>query len=889
MMQRKGKMVEISAEQAAQLEQYQKLIKGADDVNTSFTLLDSKVTSSTDLIKNLTNALAGSFTNTGLETFSNELDKLSSDRAKLLGITKGQSDSVKESLASSYGMLSEYGIKFGEIADAQNLFVKEFNTNSKFSDEQTKTLLLTSQATGIETEKLVHNFREAGMGIEQMNNTMQTTMDYARSIGVASSAVLQKVTENIGKLNLFNFSEGEKGLAKMAAQSAVLGIDMSKSFQLSENLLDPQKAIDLSASLQRLGVTSSQLLDPLRAMDLAQNDPAELQNQMVELSKQFVKTKEDGSFEILPGAKRQLREVAQALGMNADELASMGIKSAEAAKKLQGMRFPEGFTASDEQKQLIANMANLGKGGQYEVEITREEKDDMGHILRTFTEKKNVSELDPEDLKALEEQSKPIKLEDLGQKQLTELQLLNNKISARTNARLVGTAASGVITQANRGASNLVDRKIKEMAGGETNQQTLLKTMNEIKETMKLSEEAKKIESGEFSTGEFLKYIEVVGGEVVKQSGKNMADAFKLAIKDIGGKNPTTDKMISALNDENNLKILGLAAVALTNLAPEISKLTDALKKLFKVDDAIIQGESSIISLGSGEVVIPDKKDKIAVGTNLDGMNNTTNLQETLTRKTPTVSEGMVTQQKVVMDLTPLTAVMSEYSKSVKPQTIDPLKLMDLSQTNSVELQNQMVELSKQFVKTKDDGSFEIPSEYKKQLTEVANALGISAEKFAEMGIKSTETAEKTNQMSNLDVLKEMSSVRGDRNNDDLTKLSNQETGRNLSLNTPKTVRETTVPTFNSPQLATMERQMSAPTQKVEFGKLEISLKVDIPNSANVNSDQIKQVLETTMNSTDFKQKLVGAVNEASSNFGQTSVGGTSNYGANKTNYSLNA
>jgi hypothetical protein len=99
----------------------------------------------------------------------------------------------------------------------------------------------------------------------------------------------------------------------------------------------------------------------------------------------------------------------------------------------------------------------------------------------------------------------------------------------------------------------------------------------------------------------------------------------------------------------------------------------------------------------------------------------------------------------------------------------------------------------------------------------------------------------------------------------------------------------TTIPTFNPPQLATMGGSMSAPSQKVEFGKLEISLKVDIPNSANVNSDQIKQVLETTMNSTDFKQKLVGAVNDASSNFGQTSVGGTSNYGANKTNYSLNA
>jgi len=726
------------------------------------------------------------------------------------------------------------------------------------------------------------------MGIEQMNNTMQTTVDYARSIGVATSAVVQKVTDNIGKLNLFNFSEGEKGLAKMAAQSAVLGIDMSKTFQLSENLLDPQKAIDLSASLQRLGVTSSQLLDPLRAMDLAQNDPAELQNQMVELSKQFVRTKEDGSFEILPGAKRQLREIAQQLGLNADELATMGIKSAEAAKKLQEMRLPEGLSATDEQKQLIANLSNA-EGGEYFVNIKREEKDNDGNVIKTFMEKKNVAELSQEDLKALGEQSKPIKLEDLSQKQLDQLTSINNKINADANIKLVAGASSGMISQLNSGIEKALDNEMKkyhEEVG--SNKKQIQNIVAEV-DKFKKSEVAQKVESGTASGKEILEYITQATETISKIVGKETIDKLKFVTKETGISTPGTDKGLDNLKEGSGATAIGGLVLALTNLTPEIKSLIGGLKKLFKIDDAIIQGESSIISLGSGEVVIPDKKDKIAVGTNLDGMNNTTNLQETLTRKTPTVNEGMVTQQKVIMDLTPLTAVMSEYSKSVKPQTIDPLKLMDSSQTNSVELQNQMVELSKQFVKTKDDGSFEIPSEYKKQLTEVANALGVSAEKFAEMGIKSTETAEKTNQMSNLDVLKEMSSVRGGRNNDDLTKLSNQETGRNLSLNTPKTVRETTVPTFNPPQLATMERQMSAPTQKVEFGKLEISLKVDIPNSANVNPDQIKQVLETTMNSTDFKQKLVGAVNEASSNFGQTSVGGTSNYGANKTNYSLSA
>lgn len=837
------KKVEISAEQASQLEQYQKLLKGADDVKTQFTYIKSEIDSATNAVQGLTNAFIGGFSMKTLETFSNELDKLTADRSKILGITKAESDSIKQSLASSYGALSQYGIKFGEVVGAQNLFIKEFATNSKFSDEQTKSLLLTSQATGIETEKLVHNFREAGMGVEQMNKTMQTTMDYARSIGVASSAVLQKVTENIGKLNLYNFSEGEKGLAKMAAQSAVLGIDMSKAFKLSEDLLDPQKAIDLSASLQRLGVTSSQLLDPLRAMDLAQNDPAELQNQMVELSKQFVRTKEDGSFEILPGAKRQLREVAQALGMNADELASMGIKSAEAAKKLQEMRFPDGLKVSDEQKQLIANMASMGKGGQYEVAIKREEKDEMGNVLRTFTEKKAVTELNDDDLKLLAEQSQPIKLEDLSQKQLSQLESINNKIESIANRRLVGMAASGVVSQTYTGAQKFVDEQFEKFIkdNGE-NQKVVNQTMLDLQKVMK--ESGGKIESGKFTVEEFTTYFEKVGGEFIEQYGKNVSDALTLVIRNVGGDSPKADELISKVKNEDVEKVLGATALALTNLAPEIKSLVDALKKLFKVDDAIIQGESSIISLGSGEVVIPDKKDKIAVGTNLDGKNNTTNLEETLTKRTTPSNEIPTGGTNVSVDLIPLTTLMSEYVKNNKQQTINLSGLEQLKPTQTPVSEQMMAEL-------------------KKIVTD----------------------SSKNNQMSSLELLKDMSSVKGGRNNDNLTALTNQETGRNLSLNTPKTVRETTVPTFNPPQMTRMERPISAPTQKVEFGNLEISLKVDIPNSANVSTEQVKEVLQTAMNSADFKQKIVVAVNEAKTNFGLTSVGGTSNYGSTKTNY----
>ena len=842
----KGKSYKFDSEAAAaQFEQYQKFIQSSEDLNEQFSLMDANITSATDAIQGFAKSQVGSLKFENIEKLSTELDKYTSQRSRLLGVTKADADVIKESLAASYGTLGQYGVSFGQIVKAQNNFINEFNTNSQFTEGQIEKLLLTEKATGVESKKLVHNFREAGMNIEGMNKTMQTTVDYARSIGVATGAVTQKVTDNIGKLNLFNFSEGEKGLAKMAAQSAVLGIDMSKTFQLSENLLDPQKAIDLSASLQRLGVTSSQLLDPLRAMDLAQNDPAELQNQMVELSKQFVKLKEDGSgFEVLPGAKRQLREVAQALGMSGDELSSMALKSAEASRKLQEMRLPDNLGATDEQKQLIANLSNA-EGGEYFVNIRREEKDNDGNVIKTFMEKKNVAELKKEDLAALGEQSKPIKLEDLSQKQLDQLTSINNKINADANIKLVAGASSGMISQLTTGINQVLDDTMKEyhkdFGSNKEQIQNLTKKIDELKKT----DAAQKIEKGTATIDDIKKYAMDAAALISNSVGKEMLNKLELLTKVTFGETPKAKEVFETIKGGEGATVIGGLVLALTNLTPEIKSLVGAIKSIFKVKDAIIQGESSIISLGSGQVVMTDEKDKIAVGTNLDGKNNTSNLQETLTRKTPTVSEGMVTQQKVVMDLTPLTAVMSEYSKSVKPTSI--------------------------------------------------NLAGLDQFKTNQQSVSET----KANQSTPIDRLKAMDLAQGTSSKKDIESLLSMVTGNRrkeieLSLfgnknDTKVEERKQMSPTFNQPSLARLEGPASLPSQKVEFGKLEISLKVDIPNSANVNPDQIKQVLETTMNSTDFKQKLVGAVNEANSNFGQTSVGGTSNYGANKTNYSLNA
>jgi len=167
-------------------------------------------------------------------------------------------------------------------------------------------------------------------------------------------------------------------------------------------------------------------------MDLAQNDPAELQNQISEMSKQFVQLNEKGQFEIMPGARRQLKEVALSLGMTYDELAKLALGSSELEDKMSKIKFPD--FADEEQQKLIANLAEMDAStGEYKV--TFEDKEG-----KTVT--KSIAELNDDDIKRLGEASQPKTLEDLSKEQLTTAQQIKGileSIKDRSGTALAGT------------------------------------------------------------------------------------------------------------------------------------------------------------------------------------------------------------------------------------------------------------------------------------------------------------------------------------------------------------------------------------------------------------------------------------------------------------------
>jgi hypothetical protein len=351
-----------------------------------------------------------------LETYANSVQSA-------FGLSKERVDEFKTTIADAAPELAKLGIQDQDIANNLISIMGGLGGAASVSKEAIVEISAAAKLTGQDVGVLTSNFRDVGISVYDVGEQMKTVTEVARSAGVSVNKVSGEVMTNLEKMNLYNFENGVKGLAKMAAQAERLGINMAKVFAQSEKVMNPEGAIDMSAALQRLGVTSSGLLDPLRAMDMSQNDPEQFQKEMVNLGKEFTRFNEKtGQMEILPGAKRRMREVATAVGMTAEEFSKMAIKSSDFEMKLKQIKMPSLAVDDDETKEMIATMAQM-KDGVATIQVRDKETG--------ITTEKKVEELTPEDIenlkKANEDSSKTI--EELAFNQLDVTTQIKNLLS----------------------------------------------------------------------------------------------------------------------------------------------------------------------------------------------------------------------------------------------------------------------------------------------------------------------------------------------------------------------------------------------------------------------------------------------------------------------------
>jgi len=369
-------------------------------------------------------------------------------RENVLGIKQSLTDAVTEVtlLGGGFDTLLQTQIDFTDSIGRSVLLTKQ-----SFAEIQAIT-----SVTKLTTTELNEGFRNAGMSILQANNEMQSVVDVSRSLGVSIEKVSKNVVSNLGETSKFNFQNGVEGMARMAAQAVNLRIDMNQVLRTAESLFDPEKAIEMAAGLQRLGVQQSALLDPLRLMDLAQNDPEELQNQLAEMSKEFVRLNKSGRFEILPGAKRRLIEVERQLGMSSGSLSKMALASAELEDKMNKIKLPSNLY-TEEQRNFIANMAQMGPGGEYMLKVDNKDLK-LDQALELFTRDKDA-------LDKFMKSSEKKTLEQLTQEQLDTDKLTNQYTKAILDTFKYGIAGAGT-TEEVLDAQRIVTKQLPALFGG---------------------------------------------------------------------------------------------------------------------------------------------------------------------------------------------------------------------------------------------------------------------------------------------------------------------------------------------------------------------------------------------------------------------------------------
>jgi hypothetical protein len=363
------------------------------------------------------------------------LTKKGQELANAMGLGQSRMAEMKTTIADAIPEMLRLGISSSDAFKVLQDVPTSLGVNTTMSTEALREMGAAAEVSKINAGELAKEFKGVGISLYDVGNEMATVANYAKSVGANVGAVSKSVVDNLYKMNLYNFDNGVKGLAKMAANAASMGVTMEHVQTVTDKVFNPEGAIEMAAGLQRLGVSSSALLDPLKAMDLSMNDPEQLQKEIGNIAKEFSSfNKETGKFEIMPGSKRRLMEVAKEMGIPAKELANMSIKASEFDMKMSKIKFPS-LAASEEDKTLIANMSQM-KGGEAFVQIKNDTTGKMEEV--------NVSKLTADQITKLKEQQADGNktIEELAVDQLNVLQSIDAKTGSAVKATQFGKATA---------------------------------------------------------------------------------------------------------------------------------------------------------------------------------------------------------------------------------------------------------------------------------------------------------------------------------------------------------------------------------------------------------------------------------------------------------------
>lgn len=284
------------------------------------------------------------------------------DTARTLGLSGSGLEAMKQSVyGAEESMVKWYG-SIGDGAKLMQSFNEETGRAVILSDQASEAMAMTAFMTGLSAEEmgsLAGEMEAFGLGSQQSAGMIREIHKESELMGVNAGKVIKKFQSNLGMLNKMNFKGGVKSLGKLAMHSEKFKLSMEAVASVTELGFNMEKAVEASARLQTLGGAMSQLGDPFQLMYNARNAPEELAKSLTKAAQESATfNKTTGEFEMSAHELHRLRESADALGMDYQEL----VQTAKQAAKVDYLGQFLGDIPK-EQRGIFEGMTEMTKDG----------------------------------------------------------------------------------------------------------------------------------------------------------------------------------------------------------------------------------------------------------------------------------------------------------------------------------------------------------------------------------------------------------------------------------------------------------------------------------------------------------------------------------------------
>lgn len=275
--------------------------------------------------------------------------------------------------AAMQGMVKQ-GVKFGLTMEQSFQMVKNLGDSAKsnnvqFLAETSQALAAIPQSTGMAVETvadLAGKMMFFGASSEQARKSFTSIQNASHRFGLNITKVGKTFSDVFPRFARMGFKGGEESLARMAAKAEKMGVDLNKTFDMSEKFLDLNTALEASADLSLLGGMASQVsfTDLMRAAEEGGEALMDLTNKM---TSDIGKIGPDGLVKLTGMERRRLQAIAQATGQDTENLVNQLTSRLQDQAKMASL--PPGVfdrLGPEEKDFLLSKMVN--KGGKWKFE-----------------------------------------------------------------------------------------------------------------------------------------------------------------------------------------------------------------------------------------------------------------------------------------------------------------------------------------------------------------------------------------------------------------------------------------------------------------------------------------------------------------------------------------